>query len=233
MAADEVDDLRGNGNGSRNTVVLDRNEATSTLSGKLKGNLVSLQDAVSVSSVIVGFQVVDGNHGTSGFNGRQGLVVVLLVGQADEDRLVADELSHDLGLTGNGGTDLISAHGEQIPRGFSAQTDQVTSTGNALNDLLDVGISQVLGGQVEGGLGVLAVKDVQELSGIIGRAVIEGESNNTTTLTGVTDGSVSKGEESSKNESNVDDHDRLCVCVVCCQRAAGQRRNLYPLLGYF
>lgn len=205
-AADKVNDLSGNGDRGRDTIVLDGDEATSTLTSQLEGDLVGLQDAVGVTSVIVGFQVVNGNNGTSSFNSSQSTVVIFLVGQANEDRVVTNELGHDLRLAGNGGLDLIGAHGEQVPGGFSAETNQVTRTRDALDDLLDVGISQVLSGQVEGDLGTLGVQSVQELVGVISWTIIEGEGNNTATLTGVANGSVSKREERNENKSNVDDH---------------------------
>lgn len=183
--------------------------------------MIGLQDAVSVASVIISFQVVHSDNSTGGFDGRQGLVVVLLVRQTNQDWMISNELSHDLGLTSNGGTDLIGAHGEQVPAGFGTETNQVTSTGNALDNFLDVGISQVLGGQVEGDLGVLAVQVVQQLGGIISWAVIECEGDNSAPLTGVTDGSLGEGEKSGKNKSNVYDHDyQLWVCV-CCRTVSG------------
>lgn len=210
QAADEVNDLWDDTDGSSNTIMLNGNEATSTRTGKVQGNLVSLEDTTSVTSVIVCFQVVNGDNGTGGFDGTQDTVVVLLVGQTDEDRLVAQEFSHDLGLTGDGGLDLVFAHLEEIPGGFGAQTDQVTVTGNTHNGFLDVGICEVLSGQVEGGLDLLVTEGVQELTSVISRSVVEGEGNDTVSLTAVLDGSLSDSKEGSKNESKVEVHLSFC-----------------------
>lgn len=181
--------------------MLDGDEVTCTLSGQVEGNLVSLEDTVSVTGVIVSFQVMDGNDGSSRFNGTQDTIVVLFVGQTDEDWLVTEEFGHDLGLTGNGGLDLVVAHLEKVPGGFGTDTDQVTVSGDTRNGFLDVGIGEVLGGQVESGLDLLVAEVVEELTSVIGRSVIESKGDNPVGLTAVSDGSLSHGDESSENKS--------------------------------
>ena len=80
--------------------------------------------------------------------------------------------------------------------------------GDTLNGFLDVRVGEVLGGEMESGLDLLVAQVVQELSGVIGRSVVESEGDNTRTLTAVLDGSVGSGKECGKNKSKIKIHDK-------------------------
>lgn len=133
---------------------------------------------------------MNGDDGAGRFNGTQNTVIILLVGETDELGIVAQELGHDVSLTGNGSLDLIIGHLEEIPGWLCSQPDKMALRSDALNGFLDVRVGEVLGGKMECGLDLLVAQVIQELTGVIGGSVVEGECHHTVRLAAINDGSL-------------------------------------------
>lgn len=78
-----------------------------------------------------------------------------------------------------------------------------------MDGLLDIGIGQVLCGEMEGGLDFLIAEMIQKLSSVVSGSIVEGEGNDTVGLAAIANSGFSDRKECSKNKSEIKIHDFL------------------------